>query len=71
MKTGDLVRYKISHLTLHLSMPSDSLMWGKGLLVEFDKTQRLCVILDNTSGKIVKRHCSDVQLVKVGYERSR
>ena len=57
MKAGDLVRWRYGDLQYR----------ERGLLVEFDKVQRTCVILDNKTGKLVKRHCSDVQLEKVGY----
>ena len=63
MKAGDLVRYKKQHWDG--DYPES---WSnQGLLLKFDKVQRTCEILDNESGKIVKKHCSDVQLVKVGH----
>ena len=67
MKAGDLVRYTVAILPESFKKPPDSILWKEGLLLEFDKIQRLCVILDNSTGEIIKRHCSDVQLVKVGH----
>ena len=61
MKDGDLVRYKVMQ-----DYVSKIWLWEQGLLLEFDKVQRSCLILENKTGKIVKLHCSDVQLVKVG-----
>ncbi len=61
MKAGDLVRYKVRVWGNDISW-----VWEQGLLLEFDKTQRTCQVLDNKTGEIVKLHCSDVQLVKVG-----
>ena len=62
MKTGDLVRYKVT-----IDHCSSLWQWYYGLLLEFDKVQRMCVILDHRTGKPVRKHCSDVQLSKVGY----
>ena len=67
MKAGDLVRYTVMILPQAFKKPPDSMLWEQGLLIEFDKTQRLCVILNNDTGELIKRHCSDVQLVKVGH----
>jgi len=62
LKEGDLVRYKVMQdFTLSVWL------WEEGLLLEFDKVQRSCLILDNKTGMPVKKHCRDVQLVKVGY----
>ena len=61
MKDGDLVRYKVMQ-----DYTTSIWLWEQGLLLKFDKVQRTCVILDNKTGNIVKKHCSDVQLVKVG-----
>ena len=63
MKEGDLVRWKDKSFGVGVS----TFLWEHGLLVEFDKVQRMCVILDNKTGKLVKKHCRDVQLEKVGY----
>ena len=70
MKSGDLVRYATNDLVHQVGdYPKTVQLWNnEGLLVSFDKTQRMCEILDNKTGKIVRRHCSDVQLVKVGHE---
>jgi len=67
VKAGDLVRYTVAILPQSFKKPPDSILWEQGLLIEFDKTQRVCVILNNSTGELIKRHCSDVQLVKVGY----
>ncbi len=67
MKAGDLIRYKGNLSDLAFKKPPDDFLWKEGLLLEFDQIQRLCVILDNSTGEIIKRHCSDVQLVKVGH----
>ena len=67
MKAGDLVRYTVAILPESFKKPPDSILWEQGLLIEFDKVQRLCIILNNSTGEIIKRHCSDVQLVKVGH----
>ena len=61
MQAGDLVRYKVRIWNKDMSW-----LWQQGLLLEFDQTQRICQILDNETGNIIKMHCSDVQLVKVG-----
>ena len=68
MKAGDLVRYATTDIELQIGgYPRNVRRWhNEGLLVSFDKTQRMCEILDNTSGRIIRKHCSDVQLVKVG-----
>lgn len=63
MKAGDLVRYKVRIWQKEMSW-----LWEQGLLLEFDQTQRTCQILDNKTGIIIKMHCSDVQLVKVGMQ---
>ena len=65
MKEGDLVRYKLLEYKFE---PGESrAVFGAGLLIEFNKVQRTCIILDDKTGKIVLKHCSDVQLVKVGH----
>ena len=66
MKAGDLVRYRLYIITGVFEEDGD--VFGTGLLVEFNKVQRTCVILDDKSGELIKKHCSDVQLVKVGHE---
>ena len=68
MKPGDLVRYVTSEFTHQINdYPKTVFVWdNEGLLISFDKTQRMCEILDNKTGKILRKHCSDVQLVKVG-----
>ena len=70
MKVGDLVRYATTDIETQIGdYPRNVERWNnEGLLVSFDKTQRMCEILDNRSGKVVRRHCSRVQLVKVGNE---
>ena len=69
MNVGDLVRYKILGPLKHQigDFPMQEEYWELGLLIEFDKTQRVCIILDNKKGKMCKKHCSDVQLAKVGH----
>lgn len=68
MKAGDLVRYATNELMHQVGdYPKSVQLWtSEGLLISFDKTQRMCEILDNKTGEIVRKHCSDVQLVKVG-----
>lgn len=66
MKAGDLVRY--TEMMVKPNPHPDNVFWKQGLLIEFNKIQRLCIILNNDTGELIKRHCSDVQLVKVGYE---
>ena len=68
MKAGDLVRYATNELMHQVGdYPKSVQLWtSEGLLISFDKTQRMCEILDNKTGKIVRKHCSDVQLVRVG-----
>lgn len=68
MKTGDLVRYATTDVEIQVAdYPRNVQRWhNEGLLISFDKVQRMCEILDNKSGKIVRKHCSDVQLVRVG-----
>ena len=70
MKEGDIVRYKSWGELRHRvgDYPKQDEIWtNQGLLISFDQTQRMCEILDNNTGKIVRKHCSDVQLVKVGH----
>jgi len=70
MKEGDIVRYKTLGEFSHNvgDYPGQDELWiEQGLLINFDKTQRVCEILDNKTGEIIKKHCGDVQLVKVGY----
>jgi len=65
MKSGDLVRYK-----QHAKFGDYPDKWTEeGLLLEFDKVQRMCEILDNKTGKVIRMHCSDVQLVKTGHQK--
>ena len=64
MKDGDLVRYKVMQ-----DYVKTIWIWEQGLLLKFDKVQRSCTILENKTGKIIKMHCSDVQLVKVGHAK--
>lgn len=68
MKTGDLVRYATTDVEIQVGdYPRNVQRWhNEGLLISFDKVQRMCEILDNKSGKIVRKHCGDVQLVRVG-----
>lgn len=68
MKAGDLVRYTVMILPEDFKKSPDNVFWKQGLLIEFNKIQRLCIILNNDNGELIKRHCSDVQLVKVGHE---
>ena len=65
MKEGDLVRYKVSEFKFDPGKHVENFLTG--LLVEFNKVQRTCIILDDLTGKLVVKHCSDVQLAKVGY----
>ena len=70
MKEGDIVRYKTLGEFRHRvgDYPGQDELWiEKGLLISFDKIQRMGEILDNKTGEILKKHCSDVQLVKVGH----
>jgi|SaaInlStandDraft_2_1057019.scaffolds.fasta_scaffold94598_3 hypothetical protein len=70
MKVGDIVRYKTSGPIHHRigDYPGQDELWiEKGLLIGFDKIQRMCEILDNKTGEIIRKHCGDVQLVKVGH----
>ena len=70
MKEGDIVRYKTLGPFGHRvgDFPGQDELWiEKGLLIEFDKTQRMCTILDNKTHKIIRKHCSDVQLVRQGH----
>jgi len=66
MKEGDLVRYKLRSGFERLCEEQNHTI-RIGLLIEFNTIQRLCIILDNITGELHKRHCSDVQLVKVGH----
>lgn len=68
MKAGDLVRYATNDIEIQIGdYPRNVLRWNnEGLLVSFDKIQRVCEILDNRTGRIIRKHCSEVQLVKVG-----
>ena len=70
MKAGDLVRYATTDIEIQIGdYPKNVERWNnEGLLITFDKTQRMCEILDSSSGLVVRRHCSRVQLVKVGNE---
>ena len=73
MKSGDRVRYKTRIYADPINNVSEDHVWKyvwleTGLLIEFNMIQRTCVILDDKTGKIVKKHCSDVQLLKVGHE---
>ena len=70
MKEGDLVRYATTDIEIQIGdYPRNVERWhNEGLLISFDKTQRMCEILDNRSGRVVRRHCSRVQLVKVANE---
>jgi hypothetical protein len=70
MKEGDMVRYKtLSDVRFKIgAYPSQDELWvEQGLLVQFDKIQRTCAILDNKTLKIIRKHCRDVQLIEVGY----
>ena len=70
MKEGDIVRYKTfgDFKNRIGDYPSQDVLWvEQGLLISFDKVQRMCEILDNKTGKIIRKHCGDVQLVKVGH----
>lgn len=68
MERGDLVRYATTDIEIQIGdYPRNVQRWhNEGLLVSFDKVQRMCEILDNKTGKIVRKHCSDVQLVRIG-----
>ena len=64
MKAGDIVRYRkvviVTNGNFYEPVKDD---WSPfGLLLEFDKTQRTCRILDSETSEIVVKHCSDVQL---------
>jgi hypothetical protein len=63
VKKGDLVRYKDRSFGVGVS----TFLWDHGLLIEFDQVQRICIILDNKTGKLVKKSAADVQLERVGY----
>lgn len=70
MKEGDIVKYKtLGDLRTQIGdyLCQDVLWVEQGLLISFDKVQRMCEILDNKTGKIIRKHCGDVQLVKVGH----
>lgn len=64
MKDGDIVRYKKKELY----GPNGVWVWEQGLLISFNKVQRTCTILENKTGKVILKHCSDVQLAVVGHE---
>ena len=66
MKAGDLVRYLTVHRMI-LDWKDQEEYCATGLLIEFDKVQRWCIILDDETGELIQKHCSDVQLVKVGH----
>tara|TARA_X000000950_G_scaffold282160_1_gene380459 strand:+ start:276 stop:488 length:213 start_codon:yes stop_codon:yes gene_type:complete len=68
MERGDLVRYATTDIEIQIGdYPRNVQRWhNEGLLVSFDKVQRMCEILDNKTGKIVRKHCSDVQVVRIG-----
>ena len=65
MKAGDLVRYATSEIEIQIGdYPKTIQRWNnEGLLVNFDlKKDNICEILDNKTGRIVKRHVSSVKL---------
>ena len=66
MKTGDLVRYATSEIEIQIGdYPKTIQRWNnEGLLVGFDlKKDNICEILDNKTGRVIKRHVSSVKLI--------
>ena len=66
MKVGDLVRYATSEIQIQIGdYPKTVQLWNnEGLLVAFDmKKDNICEILDNKTGKLIKRHVSSVKLI--------
>ncbi len=66
MKEGDLVKYATNDIMIQIAdYPKNVKRWNnRGLLVSFEESDNrfYVVILDNSSGKIVRRHISDVEL---------
>lgn len=66
MKVGDLVRYATSEIEIQIGdYPKTVQFWNnEGLLVTFDlKKDNICEILDNKTGRVIKRHVSSVKLI--------
>ena len=68
MKVGDLVRYGTSEIEIQIGdYPKTIQRWNnEGLLVTFNlKKDNICEILDNKTGRVIKRHVSSVKLVNI------
>ena len=66
MKVGDLVRYATSEIQIQIGdYPKTVQLWrDEGLLVSFDLNKdNICEILDNKTGRVIKRHVSSVKLI--------
>ena len=64
MKIGDLVKYATNDIEIQIGdYPKTIQRWsGEGLLVSFNlKEDNICEILDNRTGKIVRKHIIDVK----------
>ena len=64
MKAGDLVKYAVHDIQHRIGdFPRNVQRWsGEGLLVSLDlKKDNICEILDNKTGRIVKKHIVDVK----------